>query len=710
MTFLRTAIIAALAAAQLQFSALANTAQPTRIADLAIEVEAERPPLIPTGQLAGASSLRFAELSPDGKHMSFIQEFPLRAAIGVIPTDGDDRPVNFFLPQGFDATSVTWAGNERLLVFGVGIHTTRRYRYRVRSLFVVPLDGGEPRRLIEDPLVSSYADVLGVARDGSYVMIAHAEKPRDYDEDKPAVFRYDLGGEYESWLVQPAVRGISRWTVDDGGTVRLGMGLDGDTLKVWYRAEDGGEMRPIGSFDRNDQSGVGAALNMAGGSSRAYVLRSVGDEPVGLHLFDYASGTVVETLYQNEHWDVQDVWFREGEPLAVAYTDDAQRIVWFNEDDRTLYDELHAALGGGQLRLVVSSRSRDNGRMLIWAGDEADPGVLYLFDRAKRDLKVLTALRPALDFNHLARPRPIAYIARDGVLIRGYLTLPRGREPRDLPLIIMPHGGPFGIRDTLTYDDQVQLLANRGYAVLQPNFRGSGGYGEAFYQLGGGEVGRGMQDDLDDAMDWAVGQGLVDPARVCVVGGSYGGYAALWAVIRNPERYRCAASWAGVTDFDRILRYDRKFLSRSGHRRWRTLIEGEDDFNLRSVSPFRFGGNLNRPVLLAHGMRDTNVPFSQFQDMVEATQDAPVPPTTLALSGAGHSLIRERDERAWFNALDTFLAEHNPADQLAPSGQWVSPVDPRQQELFVPLEIPGNQQDENTGDQTPKSEDEAVAD
>ena len=665
-----------------------RSAKVTRLVDLSTEVEPARPELIPTSQFAGHSVFRSAQLSPDGINLAFIREFPLFAAVTVAsPDDSADTGRNFFLPKGFDPLSFSWAGNQRLIVDGVGIHSTERYRYRVRRLFLVDLTDGEIHLLIEDPFVSSYADVIGVAKDGTYAMIAHAEDPGDYDENEPAVFRYDLEDGIKVWLAQSAVKGVSDWRVDDGGTVRLGFGLDGDTVNVWYRAEPDGELQQIRAVDRDDADSLGSTLRMVSGSSRAHVLRSVDGAPVGLHLYDYASGEIVETLYQNEEWDVEDVWFRDGEPVAIAFTDDAERIVWLDEADGGLYEQLHAALGGGLLRLVVTSRSHDNDRMLVWAGDEADPGVLYLFDQTKRDLKVLAAMRPDLDFEQLARPQPMAYTARDGTLIRGYLTLPRGREPNGLPLVIMPHGGPYGIRDTLSYNDEVQLLANRGYAVLQPNFRGSGGYGEAFFELGTGEIGRGMQDDLDDAMDWAVREGIADPARVCVVGGSYGGYAALWAVLRNPERYRCAASWAGVTDWERILKYDRKFFSREGRRRWRARVEGEDGFDLDSVSPFRLAERLNRPVLLAHGTRDSVVPFSQFEDMVEASEDAAIPPTQLIIHGSGHSFTKPRDEKIWYDALDAFLAEHNPADQLDNAGKWVPPVDPAQELRFIPLEI-----------------------
>ncbi len=260
--------------------------------------------------------------------------------------------------------------------------------------------------------------------------------------------------------------------------------------------------------------------------------------------------------------------------------------------------------------------------------------------------------------------RPVDYSARDGTRIRAYLTLPRGREAKDLPLIVLPHGGPYGIRDTLEYSDEVQLLANRGYAVLQPNYRGSGGFGKSFEDLGKGQIGRQMQDDLDDAMDWAVTEGIADPARVCLVGASYGGYAALWGVIRNPERYRCAASFAGVTDFDKQLSYDADFLSRKGRRAWRERVRGEAEaFDLDTVSPARQAARLTRPILVVHGRKDNRVPFEQFEIMRNAVQKAGVSGAEFVeLKDAGHGFTNAADETAWFDALIGFLAKNNPPD------------------------------------------------
>jgi dipeptidyl aminopeptidase/acylaminoacyl peptidase len=203
----------------------------------------------------------------------------------------------------------------------------------------------------------------------------------------------------------------------------------------------------------------------------------------------------------------------------------------------------------------------------------------------------------------------------------------------------------------------VQFLANRGYAVLQPNYRGSGGYGEAFEKLGDGQIGRTMQDDLDDAEDWAVKQGFADKDRVCVVGSSYGGYAALWAVERNPERYRCAASFAGITDYAKWVRYSGSFDTHDGAAKWKARVRGADaSFDMQSVSPAKQVSRLTRPVLLAHGKLDSRVPFNQFTEMRSALDAAKFTRAQyLVFDKEGHGFDTAEDEQKWFDALDAFL-------------------------------------------------------
>lgn len=316
-----------------------------------------------------------------------------------------------------------------------------------------------------------------------------------------------------------------------------------------------------------------------------------------------------------------------------------------------------------QSRVTILDITDDRSRMLVLQSGPADPGALYVFTPADRNLALFAEYRPEVPAALLVEPTSIRYEARDGTSIQAYLTLPRGRDAKDLPLIVHPHGGPYGVRDTDRYNDMVQLLANRGYAVIQPNFRGSGGFGEAFELLGNGQIGRAMQDDLDDAVAHLVSEGLVDLQRVCILGSSYGGFAALWGAIRNPEIYRCAVSFAGVTHFERQLNYDSDYFFGRNRGRWWDRVDGDQtNFDLDDVSPAVQVRRLTRPVLLVHGEEDNVVPYDQYELMVDRADDADIEIETLSFEEAAHGFTRPEDEQAYYDAVVDFLERHNPAD------------------------------------------------
>jgi dipeptidyl aminopeptidase/acylaminoacyl peptidase len=275
-------------------------------------------------------------------------------------------------------------------------------------------------------------------------------------------------------------------------------------------------------------------------------------------------------------------------------------------------------------------------------------------------MHAVVAPYPGIDPARLAPVKMVRYPARDGLSLPSYLTLPRGRDPRGLPLIVMPHGGPFE-RDHWEYDPVVQFLANRGYAVFQPQFRGSTGYGKDFVAKGYGEWGRKMQDDLDDGADWLARSGQIDPKRVCIVGTSYGGYAAMWGAARNPERYRCAASMSGVADVQAMLRYDRKLFSATRYfREWRTKVGGEGKGDLAAVSPINYADRIKVPLLIGHGEDDDNVPVTQSRAMVEALGKANAAVTSVFYKDGGHGFTSSKDFEDWLKRLEAFLARYNP--------------------------------------------------
>ncbi|WDA40275.1 alpha/beta hydrolase family protein [Erythrobacter sp. BLCC-B19] len=615
------------------------------------------PPEIPTAHFAGRSAFWDAQLSPNGAMLSFMRRREGIAQFLVTGVD-DKKIIRAFTTDPDDQFEwYRWVTDDKILLSLSRAGTFFGEDVRYTRLVLIELSSGTMSPMFNRSDVVQGDNVIHVAEDGSYMLVAIQKSIYDY----PSVMRHDLVANGKVTTVEPPRDGVWNWTADDEGNVRMGTGWKDGRLKIFYRSQPGGKLELIARLKEGEKTeGYWDALQILNGSDEGYVLSEGESGRVGLRRFNFATRETVETIYEHPEWDIDRVTLKDGKLYAAYYTADRDEVHYFDEAAAKQHARMKKALG--DVEVWVPSRAKDGARMLVYAGNEADPGVLYLFEPAARRMEEVSQLRPALDFNALARPRPMQYTARDGTVIRGYLTLPRGRAAKGLPLIIMPHGGPYGIRDKLEYNDEVQLLANRGYAVLQPNFRGSGGYGDAFFELGTGQIGRKMQDDLDDAMDWAVKEGLADPARVCVVGSSYGGYAAMWAVLRNPERYRCAASWAGVTDLEKQLRYDGQSFTRGGFKRWKDRVRGAGVTEVKTVSPVARAETLSRPLLLAHGTKDVVVPFSQYNLFEKATRSAPVKPDTLVIKDEGHGFSKAENEQRWYDALEAFLDKHNPAD------------------------------------------------
>ena len=623
---------------------------------------AEAPPaLIPTSAFAARSPFSSVpELSPDGTRIAYSVSTAEQEIIGVFDIASGEIVKRIPLGEGQELQWFDWAGDKRLLVSLSLPSRIYNVDLRISRLFVVQLDSGAisyvgPREQGIDGDDVTYLDPAG-----EFILLSMQR----YLFDEPQVWRFRLdGADAEGERVERRT-GVWQWIADDQGLVRIGLGMDNGKLKVWYRKTAEEPFRLIARIGRDDDEELWDVVRVISGSDEGLVIEPGDNGHLALRRFNMATREAGEILYENPDWDVEEVDLdKDGKPLAVHFTDDRARVVWLDPELARLQARFEKALGQDQQVRIVD-RARNGERMLVGRSDADDPGSWYIYTPATRELSEFARLRPEIDPAVLAPVRPVEYTARDGTTIHAYLTLPRGREANGLPLIVLPHGGPYEVRDTLSYDDEVQLLANRGYAVLQPNFRGSGGYGETFEELGKGEIGRRMQDDLDDAVDWAVKEGLVDAQRVCLVGASYGGYAALWGVIRNPDRYRCAASFAGVTEWDRQLAYDADFFSPKGRREWRERVRGADrKFDLDSVSPARQAAQLHRPVLLVHGKKDTNVPFNQFETMRNAMNRAHVANAEfVVLEDSGHGFDTAEDEQKWYDALLAFLAKHNPAD------------------------------------------------
>jgi dipeptidyl aminopeptidase/acylaminoacyl peptidase len=353
---------------------------------------------------------------------------------------------------------------------------------------------------------------------------------------------------------------------------------------------------------------------------------------------------------------------------GVAYTTGKRECRFFDERHERIQRFVDARLPGRENRLV--SRSRDERRHVVHSGGDRTRGSYWLLDvadevgepAAQRDggmrLERLFDSAPWLVEAELAPVRPIRYASRDGLSIHGYLTLPTGCEPRNLPLVVLPHGGPWH-RDGWGFDPDLQFLANRGAAVLQMNFRGSVGYGRAFWQAGFREWGLAMQDDVTDGAQWAIEQGIADPKRIAIYGGSYGGYAALAGITKTPDLYACAIDYCGVSNLFTWIRAFPPY--------WKPLLEmmyemvghpERDAEQWRATSPLFQADRIRAPLFVVQGGKDPRVKKEESDQIVAALRERGVPVQYLVKDNEGHGFANEENQFEFYRAMQAFLTEH----------------------------------------------------
>ncbi len=301
--------------------------------------------------------------------------------------------------------------------------------------------------------------------------------------------------------------------------------------------------------------------------------------------------------------------------------------------------------------------SEDGGQLLFGVSSDRWPGAYFLIDTRTYKVRKLFDVEPWIDPAKMAERRPVRFRASDGTELEAILTLPPGAPEANLPMVLVPHGGPMGIQDDWFFDDDAQFLANRGYLVLQVNYRGSSGRGADFIQAGYHQWGTGIVQDLIDGTKWAISQGYADPKRICVYGASYGGYAAMMVPIRAPGLFKCAVGYAGI--YDMAMRYKKGDTRESELGRNALRVQmGDDVTALDANSPDKLADKINVPVLLIHGEDDQRAPFAQFKAMTAALDAAHKPYQTLVKPGEGHGFYDEKNNIDLLNTLQAFLEKN----------------------------------------------------
>jgi len=465
-----------------------------------------------------------------------------------------------------------------------------------------------------------------------------------------------------------------RWIADREGVPRVATTASADRtwLTHWVRPSASAPWQKIESQLTLDSRWTPFAISRDGRS--LIVLSAEGRDTKAVFRYSLEEHALKEMLAGDSTEDIGQVTLAsEGEDgmdndnlgsfVRVVTLGMRTTVHWFDPRWEAIQKSVDAALPG---RVNLLSGSLAIGTMLVFSTGDVDPGTWHLLDLASKSLKQLDAIKPEIDRRAMRPMQIVSYRSLDGTEIPAYLTLPADGA-RNAPAVVLVHGGPV-VRDRWAWNAEVQLLASRGYVVLQPQFRGSAGFGQKFQSAGYGEWGRAMQDDVTAGAQWLAAQGFADPRRMCVYGASYGGYAALWALVKTPRLFRCGASAAGVSDLGLLLAGDSDANKQEVGRLQLARMIGQsrqDARRLDDVSPLRHADRIEVPVLLAHGNLDQRVPFVHSEKMLEALRAGGKQVEWIELQGERHGIARAENRERFYNALFAFLATNTAA--IAPA-------------------------------------------
>lgn len=617
---------------------------------------AEAVPEIPVDYFAHQPVMADVDMSPDGSHVAFLAPVGGRQHLVVrkLPLTQGEKPA-VIGPSDAEIIGFDWISNERLLV---RILTTEKMstsdgRKPLRFTRTVSMsrDLQEMKVLLQRPPDNGYflqhTPILQFI-DDEYVLAAF---PTD-DGPWPGVVKLNvITGAFTR--VRRPIRNVTEYIPDPTGEIRIAETYNDKTLESRYlRRVAGGDFElMMKNKVLEDDGGFGILGFDASGQNLFVASRHEGDRSA-VYKYDLANDQMGEKVASDPRFDVSSAVVQRGAVVAIAWMDDLPRRQWLDPAVQKLQDALDKALPDS--REIVIDTAADGNLILVASYALDAPTTYRMFDRRTKEFSLFGDTYPAIPQESVSKRQPITYKATDGTEIPGYLILPVGVEGRNLPFIIMPHGGPFS-RDDGTFDVMAQFLANRGYGVLQPNFRGSTGYGAAFNEAGEKQWGGLMQDDVTDATKWAVAQGYADPNRMCILGWSYGGYAALMAAVKTPDLFKCAVATAPVANLERL--YEEVKSSGFGNIT-RGLYFGDNPDALKPISPYHQADKIKVPILLVHGDLDYQASVAHSRDMRRALERAGKPVEYVEIKGMDHSPIVTAQMKTVLEAWEKFLKTH----------------------------------------------------
>lgn len=607
----------------------------------------EKAPLIPLKDFFRNPEKTSYRISPNGKYYSWLAPYQSRLNI-FVQEIGSDSAIRLTSESDRDIAGYFWASGNRLL-FLKDKGGDENYK-----LYGVNVDGTNLICLTDFPGVKTQI-IDDLEDDPEHVIIGLNERnPEVFDAYRLNIIsgKLDLIGENPGNIVS--------WLTDHEGKLRVAtaMAPDGISSVLLYRETESQPFKEVitTSF-KNQLSPHFFTFN----NKNLYVSTNLGRDKTVIAEFDLLKAKEVKVLFENPEFDVDGLSYsRKRKVLTYASFESFKtEYYFFDEILKGIYDKVKAALPGYEIAFTSFTRNED--RFIVRTYSDKSLGAYYIYDVASGKIDKLADVSPWLNEENMASVNPIEFTSRDGLKIRGYLTLPKGytmENARNLPVVVNPHGGPWA-RDSWGFNPEVQFLANRGYAVLQINFRGSTGFGKDFWMKSFKQWGQTMQDDITDGVKWLVDQGIADPECIAIYGASYGGYATLQGIVKDPELYAAAVDYVGVSNLFTFMKTIPPY--------WKPYLEmmyemvghpEKDSLMMTQNSPALNTEKIKTPLLIAQGANDPRVNKAESDQIVEALKSKGIEVEYIVKDNEGHGFRNEENQFEFYEAMEKFLAKH----------------------------------------------------
>jgi dipeptidyl aminopeptidase/acylaminoacyl peptidase len=583
-------------------------------------------------------------ISPDGEYASYLSPHnghtnvfvqKISDSVGIPVTNDTAR--NIFQYQ--------WKGNRIIYLQDVGGDENFQ-------MFSVGSDGKDLKALTPFPKVRTeiFDDWREVAGKEKEMLIGLNKRDNRFFD--PYSINIETG---ELKVLFQNDKNYDSWITDHTGVIRIATKTDGVNTTYYQRAT---EAAPLDSFLTTTYKDQFAIQFFTFDNKNIYVSSNIGRDKSAIVEYDLSAKKEVKEIYSNPEYDVDGLSYSEKRKVLtmVNFISWKRENYFLDKETEVEYKKMEDKFKGYNIRIYGNNDAED--KFVVWTGNDKLAAKYYFYDKKSGDTKFLGDAFPWLKEENMATMKPIEYKSRDGLTIHGYLTLPKGYEAKNLPVVINPHGGPWA-RDDWGFNNEVQMFANRGYAVLQMNFRGSTGYGKEFWLKSQKQWGKAMQDDITDGVHWLTKEGIADPKRVAIYGGSYGGYATLAGVTFTPDLYACAVDYVGVANMFTFMKTIPPYWEPFKKQMYELVGDPvKDSALLAAASPVLHAGNIKTPLFIAQGANDPRVNKAESDQMVEALKKRGVAVDYMVKNDEGHGFHNENNRLDFYKAMDKFFDKY----------------------------------------------------